>query len=91
MAEQSIDADVKDRLGLPADGPVDLSFADASSWVIWQFPRRRKGWWCGAAHPPLRAFGWLPILIHPSDEKIRVHPSAVFATPEAAANWIARR
>jgi hypothetical protein len=79
------------RLGLPADQPSDLTFEDAAAWVIWQFPLPHEGWLCGAAHPPVTAFGWLPIMIDPAALTIRVHPSAIFVTPEAAARWIAAR
>lgn len=79
------------RLGLSPGEPSDLSFDDAANWVIWQFPLQRRGWLCGAAHPPLADFGWLPTMINPGQKVIRVHPSAVFPTPEAAANWMAGR
>ena len=91
MAEGNDDSAELTRFGLAAGEPSDLSFDEAADWVIWQFPMPRRGWLCGAAHPPLAEFGWLPTMINPGQKVIRIHPSAVFPTPEAAASWMAGR
>jgi hypothetical protein len=91
MADATDNGVALKRLGIAVDEPSDLSFEQASDWVIWQFPVPRRGWLCGAAHPPQADFGWLPIMINPGQKVIRVHPTAAFPTPEAAANWMAGR
>lgn len=76
---------------LQTDEPTAVRFDDVSDWVIWQFPRPQGRWLCGAAHPPLPSFGWVPVLIRPEEKKLRIFANAghVFETPEAAADWLA--
>ena len=76
---------------LATDGPTELPFSALETWVIWQFPRPRKGWLCGAVHPPVEGYGWLPASVHPNKEKLLVHGHAPvpFADPESAADWLA--
>ena len=73
------------------DKPTVVSFNDVCDWVIWQFPRLRRGWLCGAIHPPAQEYGWLPAAVHPEKEQVRIHAHAVapFTSPEAAADWLA--
>lgn len=89
MADNQIPETRIHELGLEGNQPTELAFAEVGDWVLWQFPLARRGWLCGAAHPPQVAFGWLPALIHPADKLVRIHPAAAFTTPEAAAHWLA--
>jgi hypothetical protein len=76
---------------LSPDTPTELTFAQLSDWVIWQFPRTKSEWMCGAVHPPQPEYGWLPALINPYEKRLSVygHQSKLFETPEEAAEWIA--
>jgi hypothetical protein len=77
---------------LSSDGPTELTFADLSDWVIWQFPVAEGGWLCGAVHPPAAEYGWLPVRIHPGRKRIVLHAHRCeepFATPEEASEWMA--
>ena len=75
---------------LATDRPTSFTFADLADWVIWQFPRPKHNWMCGAVHPPTAEYGWFPAAIHPHQEQVDVHAHATdpFPTPEAAADWI---
>lgn len=76
---------------LQNDRPTVVSFDDVHDWVIWQFPRLKRGWLCGAVHPPAQEYGWLPASVHPEKERLRIHAHATvpFTSPEDAANWLA--
>lgn len=76
---------------LQNDKPTLVSFDDVHDWIIWQFPRLKRGWLCGAVHPPSQEYGWLPAAVHPEKEQLRIHAHAAtpFTSPEAAANWLA--
>lgn len=71
--------------------PTELTFDDLSDWVLWQFPRLRGGWLCGAAHPAEAEFGWIPARIQPKQQRVLLyaHGTAPLSTPEEAAEWIA--
>lgn len=76
---------------LNSEKPTELTFADLSDWVLWQFPRLRGGWLCGAAHPSEPEFGWIPARIQPKQQRVLLfaHGTEPLATPEEAADWIA--
>lgn len=76
---------------LSGEKPTELTFADLSDWVIWQFPRLRGEWLCGAAHPAEPDFGWIPARIQPDQERVVLfaHLASPLSTPEEAAEWIA--
>lgn len=76
---------------LQDDQPTVVTFNDVYDWVIWQFPRLKRGWLCGAVHPPAEEYGWLPAAIHPEKQRLHIHAhvNAPFTSPEAAADWIA--
>lgn len=75
---------------LAPDAPTEIPLSALDVWVIWQFPRLRQGWLCGAVHPPIEGYGWLPASIHPAKEKVLVHGhvSVPFTDPESAADWV---
>ncbi|MFW5942309.1 MAG: hypothetical protein ACOC9C_02505 [Chloroflexota bacterium] len=75
---------------LSADGPTDLTFDELGDWVIWQFPKLKGKWICGAVHPPQAEYGWLPAAIQPLKRCLRIHANDVtpFASPEEAARWL---
>ena len=75
---------------LAPEGPTELPLSTLDTWVVWQFPRSRQGWLCGAVHPPVEAYGWLPASIHPDTGTVRLygHAPAPFTDPESAADWI---
>ena len=62
-----------DSLQFDSIKPTELSFTELYTWVIWQFPRKQKSGLCGAVHPPIPEFGWLPAIIHPKKQQLTVH------------------
>jgi hypothetical protein len=78
------------NLAINVDRPTDLSFDDLYTWVIWQFPRKRGKWLCGAIRPPIANHQWLPALIDPIECIVKVHGDAKqqFDTPDEALNWL---
>jgi hypothetical protein len=79
-----------DSLVFDATGPTELSFAALYTWVIWQFPRKQKNGLCGAVHPPIPAYGWLPAIIYPQEKQLSIyaHLDQTFVTPEEAADYL---
>lgn len=77
---------------LRADGPTEVAISRLNAWVLWQFPRPRRGGLCAALHPPEARFGWLPAIVHPGEERVEVfaHAAGPFSTPEEAAGWMER-
>jgi phosphoglycolate phosphatase-like HAD superfamily hydrolase len=75
---------------LKSDAPTLLTFEQLRTWVIWQYPRRRAGGLCGAVHPPLAQFAWLPAIVRPKERQVEVHAHVgrEFDTPRAAADWL---
>lgn len=75
---------------LKRDGPTELTLSAIGEWVIWQFPRPRRGGLCAALHPPQAAAGWYPGIVHPDEERVEVHAhgGGPFATPEEALAWM---
>jgi hypothetical protein len=73
------------------DKPTELRFDDLGEWVLWQFPRLRGGWLCGAAHPADPEFGWIPARIQPHRRRVLLYANGVapLTTPEEAAEWAA--
>lgn len=74
------------------DQPTEVTFDDLGSWVLWQFPRLRGGWLCGAAQPADPNFGeWIPARIQPHQQRVFLyaHCALTLSTPEEAAEWIA--
>ena len=88
MTENNVKA--IDSLQFDSIKPTELSFSELYTWVIWQFPRKQKNGLCGAVHPPVPKFGWLPAIIHPKKQQLSVHAHVPepFATPEAAADFL---
>ena len=78
---------------LDTDQPTEVQFGDLQEWVIWQFPRLKRGWLCGAVHPPLAECGWFPASIQPNQQRLLIHAHRVdpFVTPEEAAEWLAEQ
>lgn len=78
---------------LQLEEPTDLEFSDLIDWVLWQYPRLRGGWLCAAAHPPEPKYGWIPARIQPQKQRVLLyaHCAEPLATPEAAADWIAKQ
>jgi hypothetical protein len=77
-------------LSINADRPTDLSFDHLYTWVIWQFPRKRGKWLCGAIRPPIAKHSWLPALIKPVENIVQVHGYADrnFDSPNEALEWL---
>ena len=75
---------------LATDDPTELSLEALETWVVWQFPRPRQGWLCGAVHPPVEGYGWLPASIDPGEKRVLVHghAPAPFSDPESAVDWL---
>ena len=70
--------------------PTDLPMKDLYTWVIWQFPRYEGDKLCGAVHPPIKEYGWMPATITSRTKRVEVHAhlEQTFKTPEEAANVI---
>ena len=79
-----------DSLQFDPINPTELPFSKLYTWVIWQFPRKQKSGLCGAVHPPIPKFGWLPAIIHPKKQQLSVHAhlAETSSTPEAAADYL---
>lgn len=79
-----------DSLQFDMTKPTELSFEQLYTWVIWQFPRKQKSGLCGAVHPPIPEHGWLPAIINPQKQQLTIHAhlDEIFATPEAAADFL---
>jgi hypothetical protein len=79
-----------DSVKFDAAGPTELSFTALYTWVIWQFPRQQKSGLCGAVHPPIPDYGWLPAIIYPQKKQLAIyaHLDETFATPEEAADYL---
>ena len=77
-------------IDLREDGPTELGLEDVADWVVWQFPRPRRGGLCAALHPPETAFGWLPGIVYPEEERLDIyaHAAGPFPTPEEAVAWM---
>ena len=69
---------------------TDLSFDELQTWVIWQFPRKKKSGLCGAVRPPMAEYEWYPALVHVKEQRVDVlaHLDQQFATPESAAEFV---
>lgn len=78
------------RIDLDTDKPTHLTFKEIYSWVIWQFPRRISGGFCGAVRPPIPHHDWYPALIQQKEKRVQIyaHLNETFATPEAAADHL---
>jgi hypothetical protein len=73
-----------------SDGPTTIPLKELYTWVVWQFPRRKKGGYCGAVRPTIAGHAWFPALIQPDRQRIHVyaHLTEQFITPEAAAKHL---
>lgn len=78
------------EIKINVDCPTDLSFDDLHTWVIWQFPKKRGTWLCGAVRPPLARHSWLPALIKQKERMVQVHghTNRDFDTPAEAMEWL---
>ena len=79
-----------DGIKFNGNKPTELPMSDLYTWVIWQFPRFEGEKLCGAVHPPIKEFGWMPAAISSRSRRIEVHAhlEGTFATPEEAANIV---
>jgi hypothetical protein len=79
-----------DNTTLKIDKPTNLTLDDLYTWTIWQFPHKVRGGLCGAVHPPIANYGWLPAVIRVKDKKVQVHAhlDQTFDTPETAAKHV---
>jgi hypothetical protein len=77
---------------LKKDGPTEIALAKVDTWVVWQFPRPRRGGLCAALHPPEEQYGWIPGIVHPEHKRVEIHAHAAgpFSTPEEAVEWMER-
>ncbi len=77
-----------DQLYFHLDQPTELTFVELHNWVIWQFPHLYGDALCGAVHPPISGYGWLPALVQPLQARVVVyaHQEQKYVTPEAAAD-----
>lgn len=77
------------NLTLHKQEPTDVDRDEMFNWVIWQFPTLRNNNLCGAVHPPISGYGWLPAIIHTQEKKIQVfaHLDAPFDSPETAVEY----
>ncbi|GJM41519.1 MAG: hypothetical protein DHS20C20_18010 [Ardenticatenaceae bacterium] len=81
------------NLKLHATEPTAYKLSLLQEWVVWQFPKigpDAKGY-CGAVHPPLEKYGWLPALVQPEKDDVLIygHVPEPFETPELAAEFFA--
>lgn len=79
-------------LMLKTEKPTKFKLEALHRWTIWQFPRKIKDGLCGAVHPPITAYGWLPAIIKIKDKSKKAyiygHLNQTFDTPEAAADYL---
>jgi hypothetical protein len=77
---------------LQNDNPTVLPLSEVASWVVWQFPRPRRGGLCAALHPPEAKYGWLPAVVYLDEGRVEIfaHSAGPFPTPEEAAKWMER-
>lgn len=73
--------------------PTTLKQKDLYKWVIWQFPKQREGGLCGAVHPPIAEYGWLPAIILIDKQRVRVygHVDETFSMPETAVEYFNKK
>jgi hypothetical protein len=81
---------VVDGIKFELDEPTAVPIERLFSWVIWQFPRPRKGGFSGAVHPPETQHGWYPAVIDAAGGRVLIHGHVAerFPTPEAAAKHL---
>lgn len=70
--------------------PTRLNMKQLQDWVIWQFPKPYDKGYCGAVHPPLEKYGWLPAIVQPEKNEIYIHGNVpeTFESPELAAEYL---
>lgn len=75
---------------LNRDAPTIVPIKELYTWVIWQFPRRKKGGYCGAVRPSIAQHMWYPALIQSDRQRVHIyaHLTERFPTPEAAAKHL---
>ena len=80
------------NLTLKDNQPTKFRFESLYTWTIWRFPRKIEGGFCGAIHPPIPAYGWLPAVLYITEKskeaRIFGHLNQTFASPEAAADFL---
>lgn len=69
--------------------PTMISHKQLRSWVVWQYPKKVAGGYCGAVHPPTAHFGWLPAVIYRNKKEVQIygHLPEPFDSPESAADY----
>ena len=84
----NVDKNIVAGVKLRTDRPTTVNVEDLFGWVIWQFPRVQKAGYCGAVHPPSDEHAWIPALIQPDKDRIKVYwnVNQTYATPEEAAD-----
>jgi phosphoglycolate phosphatase-like HAD superfamily hydrolase len=79
-----------DGIVFKPSGATTVSRAQLFNWVVWQFPRLKRGEYCAAVRAPHGDRGWLPALIAADEDHVRVYAGLKtdFPTPEAAVNYL---
>jgi len=69
--------------------PTNISQKLLRNWVVWQYPKKVADGLCGAVHPPLASFGWLPAIIYLDKNEVQVHGHLPepFDSPKLAAEY----
>ncbi|MCA9965764.1 MAG: hypothetical protein KC423_16040 [Anaerolineales bacterium] len=77
------------KLAFETTEPTAVSFKQLHNWVIWQFPQPHQNGLCGAVHPPLPNYGWIPAVIDSQQQVVQVfaHLSEPFESPETAVSY----
>lgn len=78
---------------LRAGKPTTLPFSAIADWVIWQFPQHEKKGYRGAVRPPGEPYSWLPAVVLPGTESVRIygHLDETYHTPEAALTFFSKK
>jgi hypothetical protein len=73
--------------------PTTVPFSAIADWVIWQFPQREKKGYRGAVRPPGEQYSWLPAVVLPETESVRVygHLDEAYHTPETAVAFFSKK
>ena len=77
------------QIKLNSSKPTTVNQKQLTNWVVWQYPKKIAGGYCGAVHPPTAASGWLPAVIYRNKKEVQVHGHVTepFDSPESAADY----
>lgn len=80
-------------VALRSSKPTTIPFAAIADWVIWQFPQREKKGYRGAVRPPGEQYSWLPAVVLPQSESVRLygHLDETYHSPEAAVTFFNKK